>query len=638
MRLPFVHLERVHEARPSRSRPLVEFVLDEPESSGQPLGDLIAPMAISIAPDHLILDGRFARVLALVGLPPVVDIGWLEPLVAATLPSEVALYVAPGDVGRVASHLARRHVRLQSSQLSDAAEGRLADPEIAAGEDEIADLREALARGTERPFEFGLYVLLRARSRPELDRLTRAAQDVLAILSGRLAIVRLQQEAGLHACLPEGTDALGMRHLLETSSLVTAYPFPPGGLDVPGGVPLGFDRRTRAPVAIDIFDDRPFRSANVVVFGPAGVGKSYDVKLWILRTLLLDEHTDVLIIDPKHEYARLVDAFGEHGRFVRLAAASGQRVNPFDLPPPGPRQPPGELLGDHIQQLIGLLELLLADTDARLGTRACGRLDAAIVEAYRLAGITADVATHHLAAPTLGDVQAALDVDAEGGDETAESLAERLRPFTQGSLAGGLLHGETTISLERRLTVFGLAELAEASWPVVMHLLASWVWTQVRRKPGRQRLLVVDEAWRLIRHPAGAAFLEGLARLARAAGLGLMAISQDVKVMLGHEQGRTIAENAAAALLLGQTEETLRPLAEAYGLSEDEQADLLAIGIGRDPSGQSGSDRRGEGLLLAAGQRIWLKPMASPREHELATTAFREVMGLQLADRDRGGP
>jgi hypothetical protein len=638
MRLPLVRLERVAAtSEPVRREALVDLVLEEPENGGTPLGDLIAPAAISIEPDHLILDGQFARVLALVGLPPTVDIGWLEPLVASSLPAEVALYLAPRDVGGVAGHLARRHVRLQSSQVGDIVEGRLADPEIAAGKEEIAELRDALARGTELPFDFGLYVLVRARSRAELERLTRACQDVLATLGGRLAIARLQQEAGLHACLPEGSDAVGTRHLLETSSLVTAYPFPPSGLDMPDGVPLGFDRRTRAPVSIDVFDDHVFRSTNVVVFGPAGVGKSYDIKLWVLRTLLLDEHTDVLIVDPKHEYARLVDALGDHARFVRLAAASGQRVNPFDLPPPGPRQPPYEVLGDHIQQLIGLLELLLGDVDARLGTRARGRLDAAIVEAYRLAGITAEVATHQLPPPTLGDLQAVLDVDAEAGDETAGNLAERLRPFTQGSLAGGLLHGETTVSLEGRLIVFGLAELAEASWAVVMHLLASWVWTQVRRRPGRQRLLVVDEAWRLVRYPAGAAFLEALARLARASGLGLVAISQDVKVMLGHEQGRTIAENAAAALLLGQSEETLRPLTEAYGLSNAERADLLAIGVGRDPSGRSGSDRRGEGLLLAAGQRIWLKPMASPGEHQLATTAFREVMGLRSPEKE-GGP
>ena len=235
-----------------------------------------------------------------------------------------------------------------------------------------------------------------------------------------------------------------------------------------------------------------------------------------------------------------------------------------------------------------------------------------------------------------------LELDADAGDETAEGLAERLHPFTQGSLAGGLLHGETTISLERRLTVFGLLDLAEASWPVAMHLLASWVWTQVRRRPGRQRLLVVDEVWRLLRQPAGAAFLESLARLARAAGLGLVAISQDVRVVLGDERGRTIAENAAVALLLGQSTETLRPLAEAYGLSEEEQADLLAIGAGRDPTGSrtdAAADRRGEGLLMAAGRRIQLKPVASPGEHRLATTAFREAMdiGPQLAGKTSQG-
>jgi hypothetical protein len=379
----------------------------------------------------------------------------------------------------------------------------------------------------------------------------------------------------------------------------------------------------------------------MVVFGPGGVGKSYTVKLWLLRALLLDDHTDVLVIDPKHEYLPLVDAFGEHARFVRLAAASGHRTNPLDLPPPGPHQPPQEVLGDHVQQLLGLLEVLLADPGGHLGNRARAGLDKAILKTYQLCGITADPATHDRPPPTLGNLQAVLDLDAEVGDEVAQALGDLLRPYTEGSLAGGLLHGETTVSLDRRLTVFGLLDLDEASWPVAMHLLAGWVWTQVRRQPGRQRLLVVDEVWRLLRHPAGAAFLANLARLARAAGLGLVAISQDVRVVLEDKHGRTMAENAATVLLLGQSPETLRPLADAYGLSEDEQADLLAIGAGRDPGGHAtdgSADRRGEGLLLVAGQRIWLKPTASPGEHRLATTAFREVMALRPAERNGQHP
>jgi hypothetical protein len=634
MRIPFVRLESTAAAMAGAAfRPRAVIApLDGHHSPVDEvsLADLVAPSAIHIAVDQLVIDGQFARVLALVGLPPSVDAGWLEPLVAGSLPAEVSLFVVPAERGDVAGQLTRRHVRLQSSLGHDLGEGRPADPNLVAAEEQTARLRHALARGVELPFEVSLYVLLRARSRAELESLTRVAQDVVATLGGRLAIARLQQEAGLHACLPEGQDALSLRHPLETSSVVTAYPFPPSALDAPGGVPLGYDRRTREPVALDLFDDRVCRNANVVVFGPAGVGKSYTIKLWLLRALILDDDTDVLVIDPKHEYANLVDVVDEQARFVRLAAASGARINPFELPPPGPRQPPEEVLADHIQQVLGLLEVLLAEP-GRLGRRARARLDRAVTEAYTRAGIGADPVTHDRLPPTLASLDLASD-----SDEVSQSLAELLRPFTAGSLAGGLLHGQTTISLDRRLVVFGLLDLAQESWPVAMHLLASWVWTTVRRKPGRKRLLVVDEVWRLLRQPAGAAFLEGLARLARAAGLGLVAISQDVTVVLKDEHGRTMAENAAAALLLGQGPETIRPLVDAFELSESELADLLAIGSGRELAGGVSGDRRGEGLLIAAGQRVWLKPLASPGEHAVATTAFREVRAMQPGGEDRG--
>jgi hypothetical protein len=634
MRIPFVRLESTAAAMADaafRPRAVVAPLDRHPLIDEVSLADLVAPSAIHIAVDQLVIDGQFARVLALVGLPPSVDPGWLEPLVAGSLAAEVSLFVVPAERGDVAGQLTRRHVRLQSSLGHDLGEGRPADPDLVAAEEQTARLRHALARGVELPFEVSLYVLLRARSRGELESLTRAAQDAVATLGGRLAIARLQQEAGLHACLPEGQDALNLRHPLETSSVVTAYPFPPSALDAPGGVPLGYDRRTREPVALDLFDDRVCRNANVVVFGPAGVGKSYTVKLWLLRALLLDDDTDVLVIDPKHEYANLIDVVDEQARFVRLAAASGARINPFDLPPPGLRQPPDEVLADHIQEVLGLLEVLLAEPGGRLGRRARARLDRAVSEAYARAGIGPDPTTHNRLPPTLASLDLARD-----SDEVSQSLAELLRPFTEGSLAGGLLHGQTTISLDRRLVVFGLLDLAQESWPVAMHLLASWVWTTVRRKPGRKRLLVVDEVWRLLRQPAGAAFLEGLARLARAAGLGLVSISQDVTVVLNDEHGRTMAENAAAALLLGQGPETIRPLVDAFELSESEQADLLAIGSGRELAGGVSGDRRGEGLLIAAGQRVWLKPLASPGEHAVATTSFREVTAMQPGGEDRG--
>src|SRR6266851_590668 len=229
MRLPFVRLERASPRAQMRQPPLlVDLVLAEPASRpAARLEDLVAPAAIQIGVDHLVLDGELARVLVLVGLPPTAEVGWLEPLVAASLPVELALFIASEDVSATASQLAHRHIRLQSSLGHDAAEGRPPDPALVAAEEQTAHLRHALARGAERPFRAALYVLLRAHSKAELDQLTRRAQDAVSALGGRLVVARLQQEAGIQACLPEGQDALGLDHPLETSSLVTAYPFPP---------------------------------------------------------------------------------------------------------------------------------------------------------------------------------------------------------------------------------------------------------------------------------------------------------------------------------------------------------------------------------------------------------------------------
>jgi type IV secretory pathway VirB4 component len=586
----------------------------------------VAPASVKVRPDHLLLDGQFARCLALVGLPPEVPSGWLAPVLSESLPADVALFLAPQDPGATAGSLRARHYRLQAVMGADAADDTPIDPDLAAADEQVEHLRHALARRRENLFSAGLYVLLRASSLAELDRRTRQAQDAFARLNARLAVAHFQQEQGLHSCLPEGRDQLVKQHLLETTSLVMHYPFPPTALRMADGVSFGYDRASHAPVEVDLFDDRTFRSANVLLCAPSGGGKSFFTKLLALRSLLLDDDTDVIVIDRKHEYARLCEAVG--GQFLRLAASSAHRINPFDLPPLGPQQAPAEILPDHVQQLIGLLEVLLAEPGGHLSVleRAC--LDRALRACYGRQGITSDPATHARPVPILADLQAELDES----PEPAPSLGERLRPYTSGSLAGGLLNGATTIQLDGRLVVFGLADLPQALWSLAMHLLASYVWTEVRRRPDRQRLLVVDEAWLLLQHEASGAFLEGMARLARYAGLGLVTITQDVKDFLRSARGQAIADNAAAVLLLGQSEATIGKVAETFNLSAGERADLRAIGAATEgqhalDSSLAPNDRRGEGLLLAAGRRIKLKVPATPGEHTLATTSFRELTG-----------
>ncbi len=641
MRLPRLSLFRLERAAPAALAPVpvtltprvrVQRLAAEGRTAHRGgVADLVAPASVRCSADHLLLDGQFARVLALVGLPPEVADGWLAPIISEHLGADVSLIVQPQDAGATAHSLRVQHLRLQAVMGADEDDAVPADPDITAADEQVEHLRHALARRKENLFSVGLYVLLRARSRAELDALTRRAQDAFARVNGRLVIAHFQQEQGLHSCLPEGRDQLGKRHQLETTSLVTLYPFPPATLRMPGGVPLGYDRATHTPVEIDLFDDRTFRNANLLLCAPSGGGKSFTIKLLGLRSLLLDDATDLLIIDRKHEYAPLCEAVG--GRFIRLAATSAHRINPFDLPPLGPQQTPAEVLPEHIQQLIGLLEILLAEPDGHLSSLERATLDQSLRQVYAAHGITTDPETHRRPVPTLPELQQILD-DSSMLDEnqTARSLAERLRPYTSGSLAGGLLNGATTLTLDSRMVVFGLADLPRALWPLAMHLLASYVWTEVRRRPDRQRLLVVDEAWLLLQHAEGGEFLEHMARLARYAGLGLVTITQDVKEFLRSPRGQAIADNAAATLLLGQSDATITAVAEAFRLSPGERDDLLAIGAESD--GQHGLDqatepdnRRGEGLLLAAGRRIKLKVVATPGEHELATTAFREVTG-----------
>src|SRR5215831_9846242 len=143
MRVPFVRLESTAAAIADvgfRPRAVVAPLDRQPMIDEVSLADLVAPSAIHIAVDHLVIDGQFARVLALVGLPPSVDAGWLEPLVAGVLPAEVSLFVMPAERGDVAGQLTRRHVRLQSSLGHDLGEGRPADPNLVAAEEQTARL------------------------------------------------------------------------------------------------------------------------------------------------------------------------------------------------------------------------------------------------------------------------------------------------------------------------------------------------------------------------------------------------------------------------------------------------------------------------------------------------------------------
>jgi hypothetical protein len=593
------------------------------------LADLLAPSSLVIADDHLVLDGQYSRVLAIGDLPPIVAAGWLRGVLAEQLAVDLSLHIRPLDTGAAASALKLKSWRLGGALSDDAANGRPVDNNLGAALEQVERLRRGLARREIALFSVGLYLQLRASSRAELDERTLRVAGLFAVQAGAALVPRLQQEQGLRACLPEARDPLGVLHTLDTGTLSTIYPFVPASPRLPGGILLGVDEQIHDLVELDVFDHRVCQNANIGIFAPSGGGKTFFTKVLARRYILLTDNTDVIVIDRKHEYRALCDAMG--GQFLRVAASSPHRINPFDLPPPDPTGE-GSVLLDHIQQVLGLLDVLLAEPGQRLSLSERAVLDRAIKEAYQSQGITENVRTHSSPPPTMLTLQAVLDADADIAAETgrgvAASLAERLAVFTSGSLAGGLLGGHTNVTLERRLVVFGIEGLPEDQWSFAMYLIAGCVWQLVRQRPDRQRLLVVDEAWLLLQHRDGGRFLESIVRLARSYGLGLVFITQDVKNVLQDPRGSVIAENVFTTLLLrqsskGQLQTSQQLVAEQFGLSAQEQRML-------------GSAQPGHGLLLVGPWRIHLNVIASNAEERIAMTAPRERQALEAAAAEGG--
>ncbi len=568
------------------------------------LADLLAPAAVEVARNHVHLEYQYARVLIVVGYPRTVAAGWLTPLLEFEHPIEISLHVHPLETASIVKLLGHKLVQLQSSRLVDVRGGRLADPEREVAFEDAERLREALQRGEQRVFSVSLYVLLRAGSPRGLDDLTRRVETTLDGMLAHSRVAILEQERAFRACLPTARDELLAYRNLDTTSLATTFPFTSGSLSMERGVLYGVATRSQSPVIVDPFD-ASLENANLAVFAMAGAGKSYFVKLMALRNLLAG--VDFLIVDPEDEYGQVCQA--AEGQYVRLASSSAHHLNPFDLPPPGTGAADGiDVLAEQVTAVLGLLDVMLAGPGTTLNAYERATLDRAVYQAYAAQGITVDPATHERTVPIMRDLHAVLE---SIPNDVAVGLAARLRRYVSGSLAGGLFAGQTNVALNRRLVVFNLQTLEEELRPLAMHLIANFVWNRVRRER-RPRLLVIDEAWSLLRYPEGGAFISGMARRARKYYLGVVTITQDAADFLRSDHGRAVLVNAAMKLLLKQDSTTVDAVADAFQLTPEERQYLLGAG-------------KGEGLLFARGARLALTIEASPAEHRLATTAPREL-------------
>ncbi|MBQ6375538.1 DUF87 domain-containing protein [Candidatus Saccharibacteria bacterium] len=568
------------------------------EQGTNTLRDLISPSAIEIHSDHFRLGTKYGQTLYVYGYPRSLYTGWISPIINMDEVVDVSMYIYPVESAVVMKNLRTKVTQLEASYNLNAEKGKVRDPELEAAIADAEELRDKLQVGAERFFRFGLYVTLWADS---LDELKFVRQKIETIFGQQMIFSKVassQQEQGLNSTMPQCTDQLQIRRNMNTGAISTSFPFTSADLTQDKGILYGINMHNNGLV---IFDRFSLENANMVVFAKSGAGKSFTVKLEALRSMMVG--SEILIIDPENEYQKLCDAVG--GSYVRLSLNSDVRINPFDLPKVVDKEDANDALRANLVTLHGLFRLMLGGVGVGaqgLTANEEADLDQALIDTYARAGITADPLTHQSTPPTISNLYDTL-LHMEG---TGPQLAQRLRKYTTGTFAG-IFSQQSNIEINNQMVVFNIRDLEDELRPVAMYIVLSHIWNIVRAEQ-KKRLLIVDEAWQLMKYDDSANFLFSLAKRARKYYLGLTTITQDVEDFMGSKMGRAIVANSSMQMLLKQSASAVDVLSDVFKLTEEEKRRLANFPVG-------------QGLFFAGQNHVHIQVIASETEEGLITTS-----------------
>jgi len=567
------------------------------------LRDLIAPSAFRVNQNYVEVSGKLARSFFILSYPRFVSTDWLSPIINLDAPMDMAMYIYPMETAEIMKKLKNKVGQLESSMRMGQEKGNVRDPMMETAFQDTEALRNRLQQGTERYFRFSIYFTIYANDNKELDQY---AATLESILGSKLIIAKpavLQMEQGFNSTLPLGNDELAIATNMNTEPLSTTFPFVSSELTSNDGILYGINRHNNSLILFDRFE---MENANSVVFAKSGSGKSYAVKLEIIRSMMLG--TDVIVIDPENEYKHLSEAVG--GSFLNISLNSESRVNPFDLPRGIEGETNEDILRSSVVNLLGLMNLMLGKLDPTEESI----MDRAIWETYAKKDITANADFSNIEPPIMQDL-----VDILGGLVGGESLAQRLTKYTQGTFSG-IFNQSSNLNLNNQLVVFSIRDLEDSLRPIAIYVILNYIWNVVRATL-KKRILVIDEAWWMMQHDDSAKFLFGIAKRARKYYLGVTTITQDVSDFLQSSYGKPIVTNSSIQLLLKQSPAAIDLITQTFFLTEGEKYLLLESDVG-------------EGIFFAGLKHVAIKIVASYMEDQIITTDPKRALEIEEAKKE----
>ena len=567
------------------------------------LQDVIAPHALKVSSRELDLGEKIARSFFVISYPRFLTTGWFAPIINIDKVLDISIFIHPMDTNDMLRKFQKKVAEVQSQIATREERGMVRDPVLDTAYTDLEQLRDSLQQAQERIFEVGLYLTIYGNTREEIDKVE---SEIRSVLESRLVYIRpalFQQEQGFRSVLPLATDELDVHTKLNSAPLSSIFPFISFDLTSNKGILYGVNRHNSSLILFDRFS---LENYNSVTFAKSGAGKSYMTKLEILRSLMFD--VEIIIIDPEREYEYLAETVG--GRYFNISLSSEHHINPFDLPVPREDENPGDVLRSNIITLVGLFRIMLGG----LTPEEDAVIDRAITETYALKDITAEANFAQVEPPLLSDFELVLS-----GMEGSESLVQRLSKYTKGTWSG-FMNRPTNVDMNKKLVVFSVRDMEDDLKPVAMYIITHHIWNAVRKEL-RKRLLVIDEAWWMMRSADTASFLFSIAKRGRKYFLGISTITQDVSDFLNSPYGIPIITNSSIQMLLRQSPTSVDLVQQTFKLSDEEKYLLLESDVG-------------EGIFFAGLKHVAVKVIASYTEDQIITSDPSQILAIRKAKRD----
>jgi type IV secretory pathway VirB4 component len=561
--------------------------------------DIIAPAAFKVESSYVLIGEVYARTIFVVTYPRYISVGWFSPIINLPLTLDIAMFFYPVPTEIILKQLKERVGFMEAEIVSDAEKGAPRNPISETSLRDMEGLRDALSQGTEKFFQFALYITIYTKTKEELDKTTA---DIEGIFGSKLIYTKkvlYQAEQGFNSTIPLGNDELMITSNMNSSPIAASFPFMSAELTSDNGILYGINRHNNSLILFDRFS---LQNANSVVFATSGAGKSYAVKLEILRLLMVG--VSVIVIDPEFEYKQLSDAVG--GTFINISLASEAKVNPFDLPRPvGEQVSTEDIIRSAVITLKGLFRVMFG----AITNEEDSILDRALLETFAKKDITPDSDLATVEAPVMADFESVLE-----GLTGAENMLIKVKKYTQGTFAG-LLNRPTNVDMSNQLVVYCVRDLEDELRPTAIYTIVNYIWNEVRSKR-KKRALMIDEAWWLMQHEDSARFIFALVKRARKYFLGVTTITQDVNDFLGSQYGQAIVTNSSMQLLLKQSPASVDNLVKVFMLTEGEKFLLLESAVG-------------EGIFFAGQKHAAIKIVASYNEDQIVTTNPQQLLKME---------